>query len=117
MPSFPAPFHGAAALYPVTRAERYPVRAIRFSDYSEQRWKRCGTTARFLLQLGGITESERQDIFDFFDDVKGDFDATWDISLGGTTYQYLAFADPELTSVEGPDGLIAMVVNIVQVRI
>ena len=47
--------------------------------------------SRFVIALEGITKDDRDDLQEFFDDAKGGFDATWDITVGGVTYSYMVF--------------------------
>lgn len=91
MASFPTPFDGIVTLYPLTEIDRRPTAILQFSDFSEQRWRRCSGLARFLLTLERITYSEASAIKTFFDSVKGGFDNTWDIAIGGTTFHNMAF--------------------------
>src|SRR5687768_8308563 len=111
MASFPALFSGSAALYPLTEESRIPAGILQFTDFTEQRFVRGANLARFVLVFDGIRKEDRDAIEDFFGDRKGGFDATWDLTLGGVTYQNMCFesddfycreTEPELWTVTLP---------------
>jgi len=108
MASFPTPFAGSVALYPVTTVSRRPVAILQFSDFTEQRWKRCVPLARFRLDLQQITYTELSAIRTFFDSVKGGFDSTWDITLNGVTYTNMTFETDTLESREIDQGIYSL---------
>jgi hypothetical protein len=116
MASFPTLFAGSAALYPVTNAQRYPVTVLQFTDRTEQRWAESAPVRRFVLQLDGMTAAERTSIVSFYETMKGGFDSTWDLTLAGTLYSYLCFADEPLVAVEGVDRTWSITLAIQQVR-
>lgn len=116
MATFPTPFAGKSAVYPVTIAKRYPVAVLKFTDASEQRYRQSAAVHRFVLQVDQATRTEKDAISDFFETVKGSFDATWDMNLGGVSYLYLAFADDKMTATESSNGIWSLTVNIVQTR-
>lgn len=116
MASFPALFSGVVSLYPLTQASRIPVQVLQFSDFSEQRWKQCSELARFSLSLDSISATDKATIVSFFEVTKGSFDATWDITVSGTTYGYMAFESDELQCMESDDGLWRLTVSCVQTR-
>lgn len=114
--AFPTPFDGNAALYPLTIAKRYPVAVLKFTDGTEQRYRQAAGLNAFTLELSEITAAEKDAIVDFFETVKGSFDATWDLVLAGTTYGYMAFADDKIEATEGASGVWSMSVRLVQTR-
>lgn len=116
MATFPTPFAGKSALYPVTIAKRYPVAVLKFTDATEQRYRQSAAVSRFVLQIDQSTRAEKDAITDFFETVKGSFDATWDMTLGGVFYNYLAFADDKLTATESSNGIWSLTANILQTR-
>ena len=115
MATFPTPFAGQAALYPLTASKRFPVSVLQFTDFTEQRWVRSAGLNRFRLQLAGISKDAKDDIVTFFEDCKGSFDATWSIEVAGVTYDYVAFADDTLVAVESEQGW-SITVELVQTR-
>lgn len=115
MPSFPTPFGGVAALYPVVVAKRYPVAILQFTDGTEQRYPQSAPVHRLTLRLEQITGAEKDEILDFFKDSKGSF-SSWDLTLGSTTYNYMRFAGDDLPRVENEDQTWSMTVEIEQGR-
>lgn len=103
MASFPQRFDGEAALFPLQRNRRFPVEVQQFDDWTEQRWKLCAPTTDFVLQLDSITEADRDAIEDFFETTKGGFDTTWDIEIGGETFENMMFVDDRLVWTEGAE--------------
>lgn len=116
MANFPTPFNGAAALYPATIARRFPVAVLKFTDGTEQRYRQSAAVDRLVLDLSQITKAEKDSIVDFFETCKGSFDATWSITLDGSTYPYMAFAGDELKPVETENGIWSLSIPIVQTR-
>ena len=93
MASFPTLASGAVALYPVSRDTAYPVKTVRFLDDTEQRWKQGAALERFTLAYTDLSAADRDTLQTFFDSVKGTYDSTWDITIGGDTYSYCCFED------------------------
>ena len=116
MATFPTPFGGSSALYPVTAGKRRAVAVHIFTDATEQRYRQSAEVSAFTLVLSGITKTAKDAVMDFFDTAKGSFDATWDITLGADSYDYMAFAEDSLTATESDNGLWAMTVPVVQTR-
>lgn len=116
MASFPALFSGVVSLYPLTRGRRQPVEIQQWSDFTEQRFVQSAEVARFQLTIDDIDATDKATIVAFFATTKGSFDATWDITIGGVTYDYMAFEDDELTCTEAADGLWSIRVAAVQTR-
>jgi hypothetical protein len=116
MASFPALFSGVVSLYPLTRGRRQPVAIQQWSDFSEQRWVQSAEVARFQLTIEDVNATDKATIVTFFENRKGSFDATWDITIGSDTYDYMAFEDDELNCTESTDGLWSIRVAAVQTR-
>ncbi len=116
MASFPTPFSGEPALYPATVGKRYPVAVHQFTDGTEQRYRQSAGVHQLALTLDGITKAEKDAVVTFFNDNKGSFDATWDITLGGVLYDYMAFASDEIKAVERENGVWSLSVQLVQTR-
>ena len=93
MASFPTLSSGAVALYPLKHVARYPVRVIEFNDDSTQRWKQGAALNEFELVFADLSATDRDTLQTFFDSVKGAYDSTWDITIGGTLYDNMAFED------------------------
>jgi hypothetical protein len=116
MATFPTPFTGLSALFPITTAKRFPVAVFKFTDMTEQRYRESAGLNAFTLQFDAITTAEKDEIVTFFSDSKGSFDATWSITLGVDTFDYMAFASDTIAPVMGIDGVWSLSVNIVQTR-
>ncbi len=116
MASFPALFSGSVSLYPLTRGRRMPVAIQEWSDFSEQRWRRSAELARIQLTFDDVATADKEAIVTFFEERKGSFDATWDITVGGSTYSYMAFDSDELTCPESTPGLWSLQLTAVQTR-
>ena len=115
MASFPTLFSGVVSLYPLTQGSRIPVQILQFSDFSEQRFKQSAELARFTLTLDDLSATDKATVVTFFETAKGSFDATWDITVSGNTYSYMAFASDELQCTES-DGGWSLNVACVQTR-
>jgi hypothetical protein len=116
MASFPTLASGAAVLLPLTQTLHSPVRILQFGDFSTQRFRLSATLRRFQLQLDGLSYADYVSVRDFFEARKGAFDSTWDLTVSGTTYSYLAFESDELAAVENSDSQFTMTIPIRQVR-
>ena len=74
MPTFPTLSTGAVAQYPLSRATGYAVETVRFLDGSQQRCLTRGRKLRrWLIALDQLSESELQQIEQFFDAAQGNF--------------------------------------------
>jgi hypothetical protein len=116
MANFPQLFAGSAALYPVTIGEREPVTVLQFDDRTEQRFRESATLYRFVLALNELTTSEVDAILAFYASTKGGFDTTWSLTLGGKTYNNLAFTDSQLAPVFGINGTWSLQINIMRTK-
>jgi hypothetical protein len=114
--AFPTPFGGVSALYPVTIGTRYPVKVLQFDDGTEQRFRESAGVVRLTLSLEGMTKTEKDAVVTFFNTSKGSFDATWSITLGASTYSYMAFASDIIDPVEQQNGMWSVTVQLVQTR-
>lgn len=115
MPSFPQLFAGSAALYPATRGNVRRCGKLEYSNATEQRWVEAAGTARWALQLDGITASDANTIQNFFDTVKGGFDS-FDLTLGGATYNYLRLEEDTLTITQDATRSYRITARLMQTR-
>ena len=113
--TFPTPFAGSSALYPVSRTHVRPVRVLEYSNLTEQRWKETFATQRFVLDLRSIRRSDMLAIRTHFDTSKGPFDHTWSITLGGITYANMMYVATPLEHREN-EGAYDMQIAIKQVK-
>lgn len=116
MASFPSLSHGSAALYPLTAGQRYPARILQFGDDGEQRFRLSAPLRKFRLVYEQISAADVATVRTFFDSMKGAFDATWDLTIAGTTYSYLAFETDALVVTERSVNLFDIALDIRQVR-
>jgi hypothetical protein len=116
MASFPTLSTGSTVLYPLTQSISRPAAVLQFEDGKEQRWKAHVPTSKFTLQLSEITWADVQAVLTLFSSMKGRYDATWDITIAGTTYSHLMFVDDELTWEERAEGQFTMTIPIRQAR-
>ena len=116
MASFPTFSFGAVSLWPVTETTRRATAALQFTDFTEQRWKRGPTLKAFVLVLEDMQYADIATARSFFDARKGGFDATWDLTIGGTTYQNMCFVEDSLVDHMTHGGLRAASIQVRQVR-
>jgi hypothetical protein len=116
MAAFPSVRSGSVALYPVTRAREYLTRVVQFSDDSEQRWRVRHPLARFMLEFNDVNGNELSEILEFWRSMKGRFDATWEIAIGGQTYQNMAFDSDDFSFVENRPNRYTVRLSCIQTR-
>lgn len=102
MASFPTLQGGyqVPALLEETFATKTTV--ITFCDDTRQRWQCQKPLRGFLLKLTNVNKVDADAVLAFWKTTKGDFDATWDIAVRGTTYHNMVFVDSTLTITEKP---------------
>lgn len=116
MASFPTLTHGTVALFPLTECSAYLTGVFQHVDGTEQRFRKRAPLAEWTLQFDRISKADKNTIQGFFDSVKGGFDSTWDITIGGTLYAYMCFVDSALTVTEAQAGLYSVTAKIRQTR-
>lgn len=104
MSSFPAIYSGSVALYPLTETYRRPVTVLQYNNATEQRWRTGKALRAFSLDFTDVSKTDMLTIRSFFDTMKGGFDHTWDISIGGTVYSNMTFENDEMAAQERPGG-------------
>lgn len=92
MATFPVIRGGSTVLYPLTDAQGPQAAVQRFIGGQEQRWQSFRSRKRFRLEYRNLTGYEASEIADFYRQVKGAFDSTNEITIGGVTYQNMAVA-------------------------
>ena len=116
MPSFPALRGGAVTMYGAQRETRFGTGVAQFRDDSEQRWKTHGALAAFTLEFRNIGGYDPANIVEFFRSMKGAFDSTWDLTIGGTMYANLCFAQDDLTWTETKPNRFSLSLRVRQAR-
>lgn len=116
MASFPNLSFGTIALFPATECSAYLTGVFQHVNGTEQRFRKRAPLAEWTLQFDRITKADKDTIQGFFDSVKGGFDSTWDITIGGTLYSYMCFVDSALTVTETQPGAYSVTVKLRQTR-
>lgn len=116
MAAFPSIRSGSVALYPLVRAREHLTRVVQFSDDSEQRWRVRPAIARFSLEFSDVNGYELSEILEFWRSMKGRFDATWEITIGGQTYQNMTFDSDECSFVENRPNRYTVRLSCIQTR-
>lgn len=101
MASFPAVFNGSVALYPLTEGVQIPVGVLEYTNFTQQRFVAGKAIQRFNLVLEQVSKTSRDSLQTFFDSVKGGFDKTWDITVGGVLYENMVFETDAFVDREG----------------
>jgi len=96
MASFPTLATGQVAMYGTQRGRRYATEVAQFCDDSEQRWPVAQGTATFTLNLVDLDGYEVSNVEEFFRSMKGRYDTTWDVTVGGTLYSNMMFDQDEI---------------------
>lgn len=91
MASFPALATGKVAMYGSERGRRFATEVAQFCDDREQRWPTAQGCQTFGLNLVDLDGYEMANVEEFFRSMKGRFDTTWDITVGGVTYSNMLF--------------------------
>jgi hypothetical protein len=94
---------------PVERKLAMPTKVIEFLDGSEQRWCAGDPLNSFSLSFEELVAADVATLLDFFDAVKGQFDATWGfVGPDGVTYPNMALDGDDLQGVESKPGKYAV---------
>ena len=96
MASFPLLTTGQIAMYGTAQGRRYATEVAQFCDDSEQRWPTAQGTATFTLNLVDLDGYEVSNVEEFFRSMRGRYDSTWDITIGGTLYSNMMFEADEI---------------------
>ena len=117
MPSFPTLRSGVVTMYGAERTVRQGTGVVQFLDDSEQRWRQHGALAGFTLEFRHIDGYDLANVLEFFRSMKGRFDSTWDLTLGGTLHPYLAFEDDEISWQESKPNRFSLQLRVRQARV
>src|SRR5678815_3603321 len=86
-----------SALYGFTRRVVYNTIISQGANGTEQRAKGHAPLSSFVLPYTNLIPAEVTLIRSFFNSQKGQFDSTWSLTLGATTYTNLCFEDDDLS--------------------
>lgn len=82
MANFPTLSSGAVTKYPVTRRKKFRTAVYTHVDMSEQRFSKGGAPlVEFDLSFNSVTTEDKELVRDFFNNRRGSFDTTWDLTL------------------------------------
>lgn len=93
MASFPTTKGGTLGMYGFQRSKEYRTEVFQFTDSSEQRWNSRVPLAKFVIVCINVNGYDVANIRQFFNDSKGGFDSTWDVTVKGVLYSNCCFAD------------------------
>lgn len=116
MASFPALRSGAVTMYGAQRDTRFGTGVVQFCDDTEQRWRQHRALAGFTLELRNVDGYDLANVLEFFRSMKGRWDTTWDLTLGGSTFANLAFDDDDITWTETKPDRFSVQLRVRQVR-
>jgi hypothetical protein len=85
---------------PATLGVGFATRVMRFCNDAEQRWTSRGQFGVFVLTFTNISGFDLSNIRDFFRTAKGRFDATWSLTIDGTTYSNMILDSDDLVVTE-----------------
>jgi hypothetical protein len=83
----------AQALYPVTRRIEFLTDVAIALNYTEQRSKLRPPLTRFVFPYSRMTATDMASVRSFLESQKGQFDTSWSVTLGATTYNHLTLED------------------------
>lgn len=115
MSQFPTLTTGVISMTPTTIGTGFSTRVMRFCDDTEQRWAARGQHGVFVLTFTDISGFDLANLLDFFRSVKGRFDATWTLTINGTTYSNMALDSDDFAVVEQRPNCFSLQVNCKQV--
>ena len=115
MSQFPTLTTGVISMTPTTIGTGFSTRVMRFCDDTEQRWAARGQHCVFVLTFTDISGFDLANLLDFFRSVKGRFDATWTLTINGTTYSNMALDSDDFAVVEQRPNCFSLQVSCKQV--
>jgi hypothetical protein len=96
---------------PATLGSGFATRVIRFCDDTEQRWVTRNPFSTFVLRLTDISGYDLSQVLAFFRTVKGRYDATWTLTINGTTFPTMMLDADDLVAVENRQNLYTLQVK------
>lgn len=97
MAAFPALRSGVVGMYPATLGAAFKTEVVRFVNDSEQRWATWPGLGDFELVFTDVNGYDLSTLLDFFRSVKGQFDATWTLTMNGQTWNNCCFLQDDFT--------------------
>ena len=100
MTQLPTLTTGGVTMTPAALGSDFATRAMRFCDDAEQRWTSRGQYGVLVLTLANISGFDLSTVRDFLRTAKGRFDATWSLTINGTTYSNMVLDSDDLAVTE-----------------
>ena len=100
MSVFPTLSSGVMSMTPTTIGSWYETRVVRFCDDTEQRFVTRLPFSTFLLNFTKINGYDLSALLAFFRTVKGQYDASWTLTINGTTYPTMMLDSDDFTMTE-----------------
>lgn len=117
MASFPTIKNGGSvAMYGTEQAKSFGVSVLQFENDSEQRWLNTRELWEGLLVFTSVSGYDLAAVQGFFRSMKGRFDQTWDITIEGSTWNYLTFDQDDFPQTENKYGRFSFQLKCKQVR-
>ncbi len=93
---------------PATLGSGFATRVVRFCDDSEQRWVTRSPYSTFVLLLKDINGYDLSQVLAFFRTVQGRYNATWTLTINGTTFPTMMLDSDDLLAVENRQNLYTL---------
>lgn len=117
MASLPLLKSGVLCKYPVEHSQEFRTRVIRFLDDSEQRFTVRPPLQRFSLVYRAIDAEDLTRLRQFWESMKGQFDASWSLDWNGEQIERCRFDSDEFKFVESHfPSRFDVILHVVQVR-
>lgn len=116
MADFPAISSGFTAIYPVVESIRYPTGKVDHLNGSAQFWRKGAGLRRFVLEFRRINRADKNTIVTFLDSIKGSYDATWTMPIGGVDYDFCVLEADTIQITESTPEYFSISLALHQVR-
>ena len=117
MADFPALRSGVVGMYPATLGVRFNTEVVQFVNDSEQRWAVAPALGDFELTFTDLNGYDFSILVDFFRSMKGQFDQTWTLPMGGQTFNSCTFMQDDITYTESKPNRYTVKLKCKQVKV
>lgn len=116
MADFPNLLSGQPTMVPAVITQRRTTVIQKFCDNTEQRFATGNAFGLgvFTLSYTGINGYDLSVFRQFFNSVKGRFDATWTLTINGVMYTNCAFAHDTFAVLEAAPNIFNLTLAVVQ---
>lgn len=104
MANFPALRSGVVGMHPSTHRVSIPTEIVVFANGAEQRWMSASRLDHWGLLFTDVGLEDLNTLRAFYDSVKGSFDNTFTLPIGGVSYTYCGLETDEFRAVENRTG-------------